>query len=61
MKQDFWGVRNTSSTINTRRSVKDEFGVPCWTKYNTALKALKFLNKYHDINDVLNELSKDID
>lgn len=57
---DVWGVNKHSAFMDEEPSVKSEFGDPCQAEYNKALKSLKFLKRFHNINDVLKELAKDV-
>lgn len=40
--------------------VKQEFGEPCEKQYDKALEAMKYLAKYHDLNDLLEALKNDV-
>lgn len=60
---DIWNANRRTDTffMDTKRSVKDEFGSPCLANYKTALRALKQLKQFHNIDAIFAELKKDVE
>jgi len=40
--------------------IKQEFKSPCWNKYMSALNDLRYLARFHDINEIMESLRRDL-
>jgi hypothetical protein len=66
MKNDSYELTKFSSSPSnmvvpvSTGDVKQEFKAPCWSKYMSVLNDLRYLARFHNINEVMEALKRDL-